>query len=29
MAKAGFTLLTNYNKGGFTDLANLGVATSK
>ena len=29
MAKAGFTLITNYNKGGFTDLANLGVATSK
>ena len=29
MAKAGFTLITNYNKGGFADLANLGVATSK
>lgn len=29
MAKAGFTSITNYNKGGFADLANLGVATSK
>jgi phage shock protein E len=29
MAEAGFTTITNYNKGGFADLANLGVATSK
>lgn len=29
MAKAGFTAITNYNKGGFADLAKLGVATSK
>ena len=29
MSKAGFTLITNYNKGGFADLAELGVATSK
>lgn len=29
MAKAGFTTITNFNQGGFTDLANLGVSTSK
>ena len=29
MAKAGFKTITNYNQGGFPDLAKMGVATSK
>lgn len=29
MAKAGFKTITNFNQGGFTDLASLGVPTSR
>lgn len=29
MAKAGFKTITNFNQGGFTDLANLGAATAQ